>query len=95
MVLCDTMQQLLPLPRCGQAAQALCCLWEVAPWLVGAALPGPSLLLVIFGLSYAFWVDGAKIKAECGGCSHNPALREGTFAAADLGVGVIWGFHGA
>lgn len=93
-VLCDTLQQLSPLPRGGQAAQAFCCLWEVAPWLGGAALPGPTPLLVMFGLSYAFWVDGARIKAECWGCLHSPALREGTCAPADLGVGA-WGFHGA
>lgn len=55
---------------------------------------GPTPLLVIFGLSSAFWVDGAKIKAEFWGCSDGPALREGTLAPADLGVGA-WGFHGA
>lgn len=93
MVLCDTVQQLSPVPWHGQAAQALLPLGG-GPMAWGAALPGPTPLLVMFGLSYAFWVDGAKIKAEFRGCSHGPALREGTCAPADLAVGA-WHFRGA
>lgn len=35
--------------------------------LGGSALPRPAPLLVLFALSCALWVDGAKIKAECWG----------------------------